>query len=249
MHRAFLLFFLFAVSTYAQKQPEAVPVSDPDALRFAAASARTLGVQTTPVPVVARGKIAYANSEEVAPFELTVITPRVFRTVSQRKAGEVVSVSNEGDGYLSFSGKKHSLGWVNQFGARCPYFPAFSFLGELGRANLLIERVAVKAGENLRIKASYTDPEDPEMADISAVELELDAKTLLPVRLKTIVRPPSNQQIQIHVEYEYDGYQRVGPYVLPTVIRIFSEGQPHSIVAFDTFELNPPVNSTDFEVK
>jgi len=87
------------------------------------------------------------------------------------------------------------------------------------------------------------------MAEFSKKELEIDAATLLPLRLRSSVRHRLNPQWQIPVEYAYEDYRQEGPFLLPHVVREIVDGKPQSIITFDSFEIGAALSADEFEVR
>jgi hypothetical protein len=79
-------------------------------------------------------------------------------------------------------------------------------------------------------------------------ELELDAKTLLPLKFRTLLRNHANPQIVSSLEYTYSDYRQDGPYVLPHSISMTANGEPHSTVTFESIEINAGFSASTFDL-
>ncbi len=206
----------------------------------------------TSIPITAIGLIQTASSEDQAALKVFALGPRVFRTVISRGTDTYIYLINNGDGYVLQSGKKRFLAYHHAFAQRCVYPPIYSFLGELGSPDLQLDGPRIGTQNNRPtyiLRASYQDPSDAEMAGLSQTEIEIDAQTLLPLRLRTKLRSNLNFEIASNVEYSYSDFRQAGPFILPYRIEMTVDGQAHSVIVIQSIEVDSSVSPLEFAVR
>ncbi len=235
------------------QQPVAAPQRDPHALQIASRSQQAMGVYTSvPVPIRGTGLISYSPDEPQGAIEIVCFGPRIFRTSITRGTDSYVYFTNNGQGTVSVNGKKIPLPYHNTFGQRCPYIPIHTFLGELGAVELQL--VAPASGlldgrTTIILTGTYASPDDEDLAAWATTEIELDAQTFLPIRLRYSLRHSANPQIVSNFEQHYSDYRVSGPFLLPYSIQTFVDGQLQSTIGVTSFEVNPTISAQDLAVR
>lgn len=191
---------------------------DAQGLQLGSQSLIAQGATGSLVPIRATGTI---HSEDASPdgtFELLVTGPRVYRTTITRGDDSYVYTVNGDAGIVVHNGKKHLLPNAHVMSGWCPYLPTFGFLTELQQGLLPVEAPkngSVSGSATLILATTTVDSIDPDNVMTSRSELEVDAKTFLPLKFRTLLRNHAYPQIASNLEYTYADYRQEGPYVLP----------------------------------
>ena len=248
-----VLLILSSSQCLNSQQSTTTPQRDAQALQIAARSQQAMGVYTSvPVPVRGTGLISYSPDEPQGAIEIVCLGPRIFRTSITRGTDSYVYFTNDGQGTASVNGKKISLPYHNTFGQRCPYVPIHTFLGELGAAELQLAAPAsglLDGRTTIILTGTYATPDDEDLAAWATTEIELDAQTFLPIRLRYSLRHAANPQIVSNFEQHYSDYRVSGPLLLPYSIQTFVDGQLQSTIGVTSFEVNPTISAQDLVVR
>ncbi len=236
-----LSLLLVSTSLAIAQQSPSTATSSPQALQLIQQTLLAQGATTFPSSIVATGTIHSADSQTDGTFEVVAQGPRTYRTTTTRDSGSYVYLMNDGIGAVTWKGKTRHVGGAEVMAARCPFFPMFSFIGESTRPDVVLG--PVRTG-TLNGNASYilstvnNDLSNPSMPLQSLSEMEVDAKSLLPLKLRMQLVHSENIEIVSHLEYSYDDYRQEGALLLPHPITLTVNGAPAFVVTLTNFQFN-----------
>ena len=217
--------------------------SDPQAIQLGAQALSAMGYVAGPTStsIQATGTI-HAPDQEDGTFELIVANPRTYRTTTTRESGTYVYLMNDGIGAVTVANNKtkHIAG-AEILSARCPFIPFYSFLGEISRTDLALRtpRAGITNGNPTYILSMIaSDLSNPALPIQSLNELEVDAKSFLPLKLRTELVHSENIEIVSHLEYSYSDYRKEGAFLLPHTITLTVDGTLAYTVILDSFQFN-----------
>jgi len=246
---SFLLFISLAVSASAQVSSFQNPS---ETLQIALRSAAVLGLsgRSVAVPISAIGQIHSADQASDGSFSLDILGPRTFRTTIIRDNASYTYVVNNDDGYVLYRGKKQYLASDHVFGERCPYFPIYSFLGELNALDLRLSTIAPVSQHHSSylLRATYIALDSRGLVS-PPTEIEIDAQTFLPSRLRTHIRSDTHPEIVTTVEYSYSDYRQEGSFLLPHQIEVRAQGKLQSTITIQSIQVNSTISAADFRVR
>jgi len=242
---AFTTLSLWAAQRPTPPMPGATS-TDPQAVQAAVNILSALGSSSGLVTVDATGIIESPGQDD-GDFEILAASPRTYRTVTTRGSESYTYLMNDGIGEVTINGKTRHIGGSEIMGARCPFIPFYSFVGEFARPDVIL--APTKAGTingNPSVILTITDSDlsNPQYPIRSTSEMEVDAKTWLPHRLRTQLIHSDNLEIVSHLEYVYDDYRLEGPYLLPHKITLTVDGALAFTVTLNAFQFNVPANLT-----
>lgn len=206
--RVSFLVFLFSLLSGSQSSVTTQPVmvSDPQATKVAVQSLVAMGSQSQQPSIRATGEI-HSPDQGDGTFEVVATGPRTYRTTTTRDSGTYVYLMNDGIGAVTFNGKTRHIGGVEVMAARCPFLPFYSFIGELNRPDVILGPVqagSVNGNPTYILSTITTDLSNPSMPIQSVSEMEVDAKSFLPLKLRMQLVHSENVEIVSHLEYSFD---------------------------------------------
>jgi hypothetical protein len=240
----FLALFSHAQQTTPLSSPNST--SDPQAIRIALQSLAAMKYTPGPLSLRATGLI-HSPDQDDGTFEIVATGPRTYRTTTSRASTDYVYLMNDGIGSVTTKGKVHHIGGVEVMAARCPFLPFYSFIGELNRPDVTVQPVksgSINGSPTYILATSATDISNPSFPIQSVSEIELDAKSFLPVRLRMQQVHSENIEIVSHLEYSFDDYRQEGVMVLPHSITLTVDGTVAYIVTLNNFQFNVAADLT-----
>ena len=244
----FVAFVLIPSLPAQQLQTVSPPIlrSDPHSLQLAAQSLAAMKYVAGPLSIRATGTI-HSPDQEDGTFEVIAQGPRIYRTITTRDSGTYVYVMNDGIGSVTLNGKTRHVGGATVMGMRCPFFPLYSFIGETNRPDVTVEPlrssfIAENATYILRtVTKDLTNPTKP-LTSVS--ELEVDAKSSLPLKLRTQLVHSQNIEIVANLEYSFSEYRQEGTLLLPHTIAVTIDGVLNYTVTLTSFQFDVPTDLT-----
>lgn len=176
-----------------------------------------LGSQPSPTTIRATGEIHSVDQGDGI-FELVASGPRTYRTTTTNNFGTYVYLMNDGIGAVTFGGKTRHIGGAQVMADRCAFLPFYSFIGEAGRSDVILRPIkagSINGNPTYILSTVVTDSSNPLTSLQSVSEMEVDAKSFLPQKLRTQLVHSENTEIVSHLEYSYSDYRREGAFQLP----------------------------------
>ena len=250
--RAFLsvvVSLLLALLSQAQQTtPLSSPnsTSDPQAIQIALQSLAAMKYSPGPLSLRATGLI-HSPDQDDGTFEIVATGPRTYRTTTSRASTDYVYLMNDGIGSVTTNGKVHHIGGVEVMAARCPFLPFYSFIGELNRPDVTVQPVKagwINGSPTYILATTSTDLSNPSLPIQSLSELEVDAKSFLPLKLRMQQVHSENIEIVSHLEYSFDNYQQEGTLLLPHSITLTVDGTQAYVVTLSNFQFNVTADLT-----
>jgi hypothetical protein len=240
----FLAFFSHAQQTTTATNPTST--SDPQAVQIALQSLAAMNYVSGPLSVRATGLI-HSPAQDDGAFEVVASGPRTYRTTTSRASTNYVYLMNDGIGSVTTGGKVHHIGGVEVMAARCPFLPFYTFIGELNRPDVTVQPFkagAINGNPTYILATTATDVSNPSFPIQSVSEMEVDAKSFLPLKLRIQQVHSENIEIVSHLEYSFDDYRQEGALLLPHSITLTVDGTIAYIVTLNNFQFNDTVDLT-----
>jgi len=242
---SFLLAF-FSQAQQATTTSNPTSASDPQAIQIALQSLAAMKYVAGPLSVRATGLIHSPDQDDGA-FEVVATGPRTYRTTTSRASTNYAYLMNDGIGTVTTGGKVHYIGGVEVMAARCPFFPFYSFIGELNRPDVTVQPPkagSISGSPTYILATTSTDLSNPSFPIQSLSELEVDAKSFLPLKLRMQQVHSENIEIVSHLEYSFDDYRQEGSLLLPHSITLTVDGTQAYFVTLNNFQFNVTADLT-----
>lgn len=213
---------------------------DENAISIAARSLAAMGGAAGVAPMRALGTIQSSGKEDGS-IEVVANNARTYKTVITRGTDRYEYLSNQGIGEVTVDDKKRYMASAHLLGDSCDLIPIFSLLAQFTDPTVEVEAPrdgTVNGAPTIVLQLRFAQITDSKIALANIAEVELDAKTLLPIRLRTQLRHSSNLQIVGTLEYVYDDYKSEEQYLLPHQVKVYSDGVLQSLVNLNSFEFN-----------
>jgi hypothetical protein len=240
----FLAFFSQAQQITPLSSPNST--SNPQAIQIALQSLAAMKYVPGPLSLRATGQI-HSPDQEDGTFEVVATGPRTYRTTTSRASKDYVYLMNDGIGSVTTKGKVHHVGGAEVMAARCPFFPFYSFIGELHRPDVVVQTVktgSINGDPTYVLATTVTDMSNPSLPIQSVSEMEVDAKSFLPLKLRMQQVHSENIEIVSHLEYSFDDYRQEGALLLPHSITLTVDGAVAYLVTLNNFQFNVTADLT-----
>jgi hypothetical protein len=222
------LFLLLPGHLLAQAAP--VPIRDPNAVALASRALQGLVGRTalTDISLEANATYIAGSDQEMGPATLVALGNQQSRVTLNLTSGQRQEIRSGIAGvWVGADGAPHAMRSHNNFVDAAWFYPAFTLAALASDPTLAISLVGqdVHNGEPVYHLAlsRVVARKDPNVValiqHISAVDLYLDASTLLPAALDFNVHPDKNTGIDIPVEVRYAAYQSFDGVQAPTRIQ------------------------------
>lgn len=154
-------------------------------------------------------------------------------------------------------GSRKALALHNLWTAPVWFLPQLSILSEAGQPGVQIEDLGTHTRNGVTVRTlrltrwhdrvqGAAAPFFRQAAQLSTMEIDLDAATLLPVAMRWFSHPPANLLVNIPEAVEWTDYRKTGNSLIPYHLRRSHNGPLQDDIAITSAVLNAGVPTADF---
>jgi hypothetical protein len=228
---------------------------DPSALPYIAGAKSAIGQASgLPPAITAIGEIESVATGIIQPFRIDVLSPGIFKTQSgpDPDGNQYSWTANNGPVLLQSGSSSRRLRFPVSFAERCALLPLHGAIYDSTFTRVALSNTAstdAVSASNPVLTFEYHLPVLNGVDIVSTKQIELDAKTLLPVRLLEFNQNEGNPDIASRVEYLFGEYGIEGTFLLPHVIEVHTDGQSTSIIRLKQFVVGASLDPNEFVVR
>jgi hypothetical protein len=255
---ALVLTLLLLASTVSLTQT--ITQSSPLATTVASQSLQAAAGTTSLTDATLQGRVNYTagSDEDSGNFTLEVKGNQESKLALNLSSGQRGEIRQGQVGaWVDTAGVQHPMALHNCWMDASSLFPAFSVWGALNDPQVkavyveqtLKDGVTVDHLQLTRAIGGQTPDMTAESQNLSLVDLYLDAATHLPVALDYNTHPDNDLTLNIPVEVQFSGYQKLGGILVATHVQKLLQGTLTLDLYISSVTINSGLSDTEFSIQ